>query len=283
MNFISFLRRILKKYFPWLYNNSSSARNLIYKYFFTKSSSINVIKDFQEFAPNVSGEQDQKIENTIYNIQNFSKSIYKIQNFSFDIKNIFEVFPNNNRKLGKIFDKYGSDKKTHGYDLIYEKIFKELKEISFLFEIGIGSNNEQILSNMSNKGKPGSSLRAFRDYLDGSNIVGLEFDSNILFEEERIKTYHFDQNEISSLNNLPNEYLEKVDVLIDDGLHSVVANINSIFFAQKLLKSGGYLVIEDISKYSEKLYQLILFIAKENFYIDLYTNNSCFVALLKKK
>ena len=89
--------------------------------------------------------------------------------------------------------------------------------------------------------------------------------------------------DISSLNNLPNEYLEKVDVLIDDGLHSVVANIISIFFAQKLLKSGGYLVIEDISKYSEKLYQLILFIAKENFYIDLYTNNSCFVALLKKK
>ena len=136
---------------------------------------------------------------------------------------------------------------------------------------------------MSNKGKPGSSLRAFRDYLDGSNIVGLEFDSNILFQEERIQTYYFDQNEISSLNNLPNEYLEKVDVLIDDGLHSVVANINSIFFAQKLLKSGGYLVIEDISKYSEKLYQLILFIAKENFYIDLYTNNSCLVAVLKKK
>ncbi len=283
MNFISFLRRILKKYFPWLYNNSSSARNLIYKFFFTKPSSINVIKEFQEFAPNVSGEQSLKIENTIYNIQNFSKSIYKIQDFSFDKKNIFEVFPNNDRKLGAMFDKYGSDKKTHGYDLIYEKIFEELNNISFLFEIGIGSNNEQILSNMSYKGKPGSSLRAFRDYLGGSNIVGLEFDSNILFEEERIKTYYFDQNEISSLNNLPNEYLEKVDVLIDDGLHSVVANINSIFFAQKLLKSGGYLVIEDISKYSEKLYQLILFIAKENFYIDFYTNNSCFVAVLKKK
>ena len=118
MNFISFLRRILKKYFPWLYNNSSSARNLIYKFFFTKPSSINVIKEFQEFAPNVSGEQSLKIENTIYNIQNFSKSIYKIQDFSFDKKNIFEVFPNNDRKLGAMFDKYGSDKKTHGYDLI---------------------------------------------------------------------------------------------------------------------------------------------------------------------
>ena len=62
--------------------------------------------------------------------------------------------------LERFFDKYGSDKKTHGYDLIYEQIFEELKEVNLLVEIGIGSNNEQVLSNMSKYGKPGSSLRA---------------------------------------------------------------------------------------------------------------------------
>ena len=71
MNFVSFLRRFLKKYFPWLYNNSSFLRNFIYKSLFTKTISINVINEFQEFAPNVSGEEQMKIENTIYNIQNF--------------------------------------------------------------------------------------------------------------------------------------------------------------------------------------------------------------------
>ena len=94
--------------------------------------------------------------------------------------------------------------------------------------------------------------------------------------------YYFDQNEISSLDNFPNEYLGNVDVLIDDGLHSIVANINSIYFAEKMLKKGGYLVIEDINKYAEELYQLTLFVASKTFEVNLYTNNSCFVAVLKK-
>ena len=135
---------------------------------------------------------------------------------------------------------------------------------------------------MSKYGKPGSSLRAFRDYLEETKIIGLEFDSNVLFEENKINTYYFDQNEISSLDNFPNEYLGNVDVLIDDGLHSIVANINSIYFAEKMLKKGGYLVIEDINKYAEELYQLTLFVASKTFEVNLYTNNSCFVAVLKK-
>ena len=282
MNFVSFFRRLLKKYFPWLYNNSSLLRNFIYRSFFTKTTSINIIKEFEEFAPNVSGEEHMKIENTIYNVQNFSKSISRIQNTNFAPKNIYDTYPNTERKLGKIFDKYGSDKKTHGYDLIYEQIFEELKEVNLLVEIGIGSNNEQVLSNMSKYGKPGSSLRAFRDYLEETKIIGLEFDSNVLFEENKINTYYFDQNEISSLDNFPNEYLGNVDVLIDDGLHSIVANINSIYFAEKMLKKGGYLIIEDINKYAEELYQLTLFVASKTFEVNLYTNNSCFVAVLKK-
>ena len=32
---------------------------------------------------------------------------------------------------------------------------------------------------MSKYGKPGSSLRAFRDYLEETKIIGLEFDSNV--------------------------------------------------------------------------------------------------------
>ena len=102
MNFVSFFRRLLKKYFPWLYNNSSLLRNFIYRTFFTKTTSINIIKEFEEFAPNVSGEEHMKIENTIYNVQNFSKSISRIQNINFAPKNIYDTYPNTERKLGKI-------------------------------------------------------------------------------------------------------------------------------------------------------------------------------------
>ena len=70
--------------------------------------------------------------------------------------------------------------------------------------------------------------------------------------------------------------------MIDDGLHSVVANINSLYFAEKLLKKGGFLIIEDISKLAEDLYQVILFTVNDKFSINIYTNNSCLVAVLKK-
>lgn len=282
MSFINFLRRLLKKYFPYIYNNSSGLRNFIYKTFFTSKIKINILNTFEEFSPNVSGEKSLKVENTIYNIKNFSKSILRVQPIKFPIKNIFEEFENNKRILGNLFDSYGSDKKTHGYDLIYSSIIEELEEIDLVIEIGIGSNNEDILSNMSSKGKPGSSLRSFRDFLPNSQIVGLEFDKNVLFEEERIKTFYFDQNHVDSLDTLPKNLLGNVDILIDDGLHSVVANINSLFFAEKLLKKGGYLIIEDISKLAEDLYQVILFIVNDKFSINIYTNNSCLVAVLKK-
>jgi len=282
MSFINFLRRLLKKYFPYIYNNSSGLRNFIYKTFFTSKIKINILNTFEEFSPNVSGEKSLKVENTIYNIKNFSKSILRVQPIKFPVKNIFEEFENNKRILGNLFDSYGSDKKTHGYDLIYSSIIEELEEIDLVIEIGIGSNNEDILSNMSSKGKPGSSLRSFRDFLPNSQIVGLEFDKNVLFEEERIKTFYFDQNHIDSLDTLPKKLLGNVDILIDDGLHSVVANINSLYFAEKLLKKGGFLIIEDISKLAEDLYQVILFIVNDKFSIDIYTNNSCLVAVLKK-
>lgn len=282
MSFINFLRRLLKKYFPYIYNNSSGLRNYIYKTFFTSKIKINILNTFEEFSPNVSGEESLKVENTIYNIKNFSKSILRVQPIKFPIKNIFEEFDNNKRILGNLFDSYGSDKKTHGYDLIYNFIIEELEEIDTLIEIGIGSNNEDVLSNMSRKGKPGSSLRSFRDYLPNSQIFGLEFDKNVLFEEERIKTFYFDQNHIDSLDTLPKTLLGNVDILIDDGLHSVVANINSLYFAEKLLKKGGFLIIEDISKLAEDLYQVILFTVNDKFSINIYTNNSCLVAVLKK-
>ena len=47
-------------------------------------------------------------------------------------------------------------------------------------------------------------------------------------------------------------------------------------------RKEGYLIIEDISKLAEDLYQVILFIVNNKFSINIYTNNSCLVAVLKK-
>ena len=107
MNFVSFFRRLLKKYFPWLYNNSSFLRNFIYRSLFTKTTSINIIKEFQEFAPNVSGEEHMKIENTIYNIQNFQNQCLNSKASPKHLRCLSKY----QRKLGKIFDNMALTKK----------------------------------------------------------------------------------------------------------------------------------------------------------------------------
>ena len=55
---------------------------------------------------------------------------------------------------------------------------------------------------MGPKGKPGASVRAFRDYFTKAQIFGADIDSEILFSEKRIKTYEVDQCSIDSMEKL---------------------------------------------------------------------------------
>ena len=282
-NLVIKIRIFLKKYFPKLYNLSLPLRNFIYKTFYTKNSEINLSKEFLEFVPNVSGDIDKKDANTIYNIKNFSKSASNLFNSKVSIENLNTLSKSNERKLGDLFNKYGSDKRTHEYDYLYEMIIGSFDKIELLVEIGIGSNNKEIISNMSEYGKPGASLRAFRDFLSDANIVGLEYDKNVLFEENNIKTFFYDQNSNESVEKFSEIYKDKVDILIDDGLHSIVANINSIYLAESILKKDGYLIIEDISQSSINLYKIIFELVKDSFDTKFYTNKSCLISTLRKK
>ena len=279
---ISKLRIFLKRYMPKVYNSTLPLRNFLYKNIYLKKSDINIIETFEEFAPNVSGDVDLKIENTIYNIKNFTSSLDSLINLQEEIIQLNNLAENSDTELSTLLQEYGSDKKALQYDLIYSKIFNEIKDFTLLIEIGIGTNNEDILSNMSKFGKPGASLRAFRDYLQTVEIVGLEYDKTVLFEEAGIKTFYYDQNDNECVESFSNKYFELADILIDDGLHSLVANINSINLASKILKPEGYLIIEDISLKSVQIYITVFKLVENLFTFNLYTNNSSVIAVLKK-
>ena len=135
---------------------------------------------------------------------------------------------------------------------------------------------------MSERGKPGASLRAFRDYLSESRIIGLEYDKSVLFFEDRIETYFYDQHSKKSINEISKKYNKQVDILIDDGLHSIVANINTIELAKNVLKPDGYLIIEDIGFDSLRLFNIAFELVANDFSLELFTNNSCYAACLKR-
>lgn len=146
-------------------------------------------------------------------------------------------------KIGSALKQNGSDKSTkNNYHYIYAYILKKIK-IKNMIEIGLGSNNPEVLSNMGVDGVPGASLRAFKEYVEDS-IIGLDFDKNILFSEHKIKTYFVDQLDRESFENIID--FPEMDLCIDDGLHVQKANLNSLDFFLKIVAKNGFIVIEDI-------------------------------------
>jgi hypothetical protein len=159
--------------------------------------------------------------------------------------------PTERNRLSDLLTSHGSDKALLGYASIYQVILAKLvsqgdtRKLSIV-EIGIGSKNPALVSNMGAFGIPGASLRAFRDFLPIANIMGGDIDRETFFEEERITTQFVDQLDQNSLNHfLSNE--KSYDLLIDDGLHELDANLNTLTAGISSGKIGSWIVIEDIS------------------------------------
>ncbi|MDB4676302.1 hypothetical protein OAH93_01530, partial [Flavobacteriales bacterium] len=102
-------------------------------------------------------------------------------------------------ELKELFIKHGSDKFINPYYKYYSNVLSSKSDINIL-EIGMGTKNPNIASTMffykQEQGfdsTPGSSLRAFRDFVKGSKVYGADIDEEILFEEENIKTAKVDQ------------------------------------------------------------------------------------------
>ena len=179
----------------------------------------------------------------------------------------YNKHPNN--ILSELAKKYGSDKgspidddislsgwHTHVYTDFYDLIFSQKRgSVKHLLECGIGTNNPSIKSSMGVNGVPGSSLRMWRDYFSNAEIIGVDIDPNILFEEERIKTYQVDQTSALSTQEFLSNIDYKFDIIIEDGLHEPYAQIEFFKNTFDYLAEDGVYIIEDAAftfKYVEE-------------------------------
>lgn len=160
--------------------------------------------------------------------------------------------------LGQLLNQHGSDKAVkHNYHKLLGHILKDRNNISTVLEIGLGTNNPDIASNMTRKGKPGASVRAFRDFLPNAHIYGADFDKRILFEEERISTFFVDQTVPETFDALAKKLPDAFDLIIDDGLHSPTANLASLTFSLPRLRIGGWMIIEDVNPEAIPIWQIV--------------------------
>lgn len=154
-------------------------------------------------------------------------------------------------ELCLIMNKYGSDKgfRMHDYTQLYHRWFRDTRKyILNIFELGLGTNNPNLPSSMGVNGKPGASLRGWREYFPISNIYGADIDRDILFSEDRIQTFYVDQLDEVKIQSMWKENLDDLlfDIIIDDGLHTLDANICFLKNSVHKLSSNGVYVIEDV-------------------------------------
>lgn len=168
---------------------------------------------------------------------------------------------NRESELTRLCDLHGSDKgeidsngnpypwPSHTYTDFYELIFGQKRtSVRAVLECGIGTNNPNLVSSMGATGRPGASLRMWRDYFRNAKIVGIDIDRDILFSEDRIDTYQVDQTSSQSIHNFLEELDSGVvfDVIIDDGLHVFRAGKTLFESAIDRLAEDGVYIIEDV-------------------------------------
>jgi len=159
----------------------------------------------------------------------------------------------------------------HHYTIFYYELWKNIKDKSLrVFELGMGTTDPNIDSNMGPNGRPGASLFGWSEFFPNSEIFGADVDKKILFETDRIKTYYCDQTDAECVRNmwLQPGLEDKFDIIIDDGLHRYFSN--ECFFENSIhkLKDDGYYIIEDINN-KRDLPQLLEIVEK---WKKVYTN-----------
>lgn len=194
----------------------------------------------------------ERIKYRIPHLKGFVKPSNFSQPFWFSNDPLSEVANSKQiKKLYKVFKEYGSDKSTvHDYHIPYSWILDQIPKNLPLLEVGIGTNNVNLVSNMGVNGKPGASLRAWKSLNQFSVVFGADIDRDCLFQEENLATYFVDQLQVKTLEALNSSVLKHGKgnpiLIIDDGLHTLGANQLTLDALYPNLCSGGFYVIEDI-------------------------------------
>jgi len=248
-------------------------------------SILNISKSLNFYWPNTSGSYRQlseiALEDAILTIPSLSQLVDLNENRLKTLQ-IPETRDKEVLQLEKLFNLYGSDKSFgHDYHKVYGQLL-ERKKVKKVLEIGIGSVDSSIPSNIRGGGKPRASLRAFRDFYPEASVFGLDIDPKLVFEEERIQTLFVNQRDFKSMSNAAEIIGRDFDLMIDDGLHSLVSSLNSLNLFLRLIRIGGYAVVEDIPNHVTDIYRLVSALIFPKYLSKLVSSHGGYLFVVQK-
>jgi hypothetical protein len=143
-------------------------------------------------------------------------------------------------ELCRLAQKYGTDKYPC-YTPFYDALLNQKKyQVGGVLEIGIGSPATMV---HVPDYRPGASLRMWRDYFPNAQIIGVDIEPSVLFEEERIHTFHSAQSNLSG--ELYGWETESFDIILDDASHAADDQYTTCIQMMPYLKAGGVYIVED--------------------------------------
>lgn len=186
--------------------------------------------------------------------------------------------------LCALFNHFKSDKSNpgrHNYGTLYHYLFNYVSCIRYkhdlrFLEIGLGTNNVDMKSNMGTDGTPLASVNAFREYFPRTaSIWGVDYDPRIIpadgISDSGVNCRVMDITSRSSINEFLADchYIEYFDVILDDSLHEFHAGKNGLdCLFHKINPEGGLYIIEDITRHDLTLYVEYMEKFKKKFNID---------------
>ena len=91
----------------------------------------------------------------------------------------------------------------------------------------------------------GTGLRVFSDYYPNARIIGLDISPETVKDPGRAEVHYFDQRDPKGMDKILNG--DKIDVVIDDGLHRSFSMVNTYNYFRKYLNDNAVYFIEDIA------------------------------------
>jgi cephalosporin hydroxylase len=120
----------------------------------------------------------------------------------------------------------------HNYVEVYERFILQWRDDPIkIFEIGVDQ---------------GGSLLMWQDYFPKAKIYGVDIEEKSKYNTARIKTLIGDQSKRDQLQKAIAVSGGDIDLLIDDGGHTMEQQQVSLGFLFKFVKPGGFYILEDL-------------------------------------